>query len=230
MNKIFLLFLITGFITSCGDTEKKTGKGTLSIEIADDPFPSDLVDSANVVVSEIKIRGADSTLTLTQIPQEINLLDLRNGVTANLVTLEIPANTYDRVSLIISRAWIKMKDGTEYSLKIPSGAQTGLKINIDPAIVVESGLTSDLLLDFDVSKSFVVQGNINTPAGIKGFIFKPVLRAQNLSFAGSLSGIVLDTLSQAIGNALVWIEQDSVISFTLADSISGAYSILGLPP
>jgi len=230
LKNILFVLLIGALFSACGDSDASTGgQGILSIEIADDPFPGSLVDSANIIVSEIQIRGQDSTFILTQIPQEINLLDLRNGVTANLVNMEISADSYDRVNLIISTAWIIMQDGTEYGLKIPSGAQTGLKIKIEPPIVVETGLTSDLLLDFDLNKSFVVRGNINSPAGITGFIFKPVLRAQNLSFAGSLSGIVTDSLSQGIGDAHVWLEQDSVISFTLTEAVSAAYHFPGLP-
>ena len=42
-------------------------------------------------------------------------------------------------------------------------------------VTVESGQDVSLTLDFDVSKSFVVQGNPNTPAGIKGFLMKPTV-------------------------------------------------------
>lgn len=225
-----ILFLSSFFWVACDNGDDKTTvMGTISIQMSDDPFPVDLVESANITISKIEIRGVDSLFTLTEVPQSANLLDLRNGVTASLVNLEIPVGSYDLVRLIIANASVVMKDGSTYTLKIPSGAQTGLKVFIDPPIQVEGDLTSELLLDFDVSKSFVVQGNIGTPAGIKGFIFKPVIRAQNLSVAGRITGTVQDTASIVMGNAQVWMEQDSVISFTLTDTTTGDYSILGLP-
>jgi hypothetical protein len=52
---------------------------------------------------------------------------------------------------------------------------------------VTTSLTQDVMLDFDLSRSFVVQGNPDTPAGIQGFHFKPVVRAVNVSDAGSLT-------------------------------------------
>jgi len=230
MHRLIPFFITFSFLwIACESDDNIDPVGTLSIKMSDDPFPTDLVKTANVTISKIEIRGEDSLLTLTEVPQELNLLELRNGVTASLVKLEIPAGSYDQARLIISDASVVMKNGPTYDLKIPSGAQTGLKLFIDPPIQVEGGLTSELLLDFDVSKSFVVQGNIDTPAGIKGFIFKPTIRAQNLSTAGRLRGVVQDTLSQIVGNAQVWVETDSVVSFTITDTTTGEYGILGLP-
>ena len=59
--------------------------------------------------------------------------------------------------------------------------------------MVDGGLTSELLLDFDLSKSFVMRGNLDKPSGIIGFIFKPVIKAVNNTTAGRLEGLVTDT-------------------------------------
>lgn len=69
-----------------------------------------------------------------------------------------------------------------------------MKIFIDPSIDVVGGLTAELLLDFDVSQSFVIQGNPAFPADIKGFIFKPTIKAANLSISGRLAGTITDDL------------------------------------
>ena len=82
-----------------------------------------------------------------------------------------------------------LKNGETYNLKVPSGAQTGIKVFVKPGITVTGGLSSDLLLDFDVSKSFVARGNIDRP-NFNGFIFKPVIMASNTSTSGSLGGTV----------------------------------------
>ncbi|MFW6222957.1 MAG: DUF4382 domain-containing protein, partial [Bacteroidota bacterium] len=179
--------LIAGIsFTGCentGDNEATSGK--LKIQLTDAPFPTDLVAEANVTINKIDIRKKDSIddghpfITLKEEEMAFNLLDLTNGVTANLVDLEIDAGTYDLVRLYVSEASVTLTDGREFDLFVPSGAQTGVKIFIDPAVIVAGGLTAELLLDFDVSRSFVVQGNTNTPAGINGFIVKPVIKASN---------------------------------------------------
>ena len=124
-----------------------------------------------------------------------NLLELQNGITTELVEIEVPTGDYDLVRLYVDSAGIELKDQTEYDLKVPSGSETGIKIIIDPPITVVGGLTTELILDFDVSQSFVVQGNPYTPAGINGFIFTPTIRATNASFAGSIKGTVKAMLS-----------------------------------
>jgi hypothetical protein len=47
-----------------------------------------------------------------------------------------------------------------------------------------------LVLDFDVSRSYVRQGNPLTPAGVHGVIFKPTIRVTAQDVAASISGVV----------------------------------------
>ena len=68
---------------------------------------------------------------------------------------------------------------------------------------------------------------MNSPAGVKGFNFKPVIRAVNQTTAGQISGMVTDTSEASIAEAAVWIEQDTVVSTTWSDS-TGGYAILGV--
>jgi hypothetical protein len=93
---------------------------------------------------------------------------------------------------------------------------------------VEGGLTSELLLDIDLSKSFVMRGNLHSSAGINGFIFKPSVRAVNLTYAGRIDGFVTDTAKNVISNAKVWLVQDSVLATAFSDT-TGFYSIIGVP-
>ena len=232
-----LSFIITMGLNGCSNpTEDDTGNlsgdetGTLSVLLTDTPFPTDLVAEANVTIVKIEARAAGGNegspyITLSEASQTYNLLDLRNGVTAGLAELEVPAGSYDLFRLYISDGSVVLKDGPTYNLTVPSGAQTGLKLFVSPAIEVVSGLTSDLLLDFDVEKSFVLKGNRDS---IGGFIFKPVIRATNASTVGRISGNVADTAASALNNATVWVAQDTVVSTTYTGA-DGSYSILGLP-
>lgn len=207
--------------------------GNLKIQLTDAPFPTDLVAEANVTINKIEIRRADESegnpfVTLSEEEMSFNLLELTNGVTAGLVDLEIEAGSYDLIRLYVSDANVVLSDGTSYDLKVPSGAQTGIKIFIDPSVVINGGLTEELLLDFDVSRSFKVQGDPNTPAGIKGFIFTPVIKASNLSTAGRLTGNVFDESEVPVDGAQVSIiAADTVYTTSFTDE-NGDYAILGV--
>ncbi|MEN8117044.1 MAG: DUF4382 domain-containing protein [Bacteroidota bacterium] len=207
--------------------------GRLNVQLTDAPFPSDLVAEANVTINKIEIRKSDDSegypfIILSEEEMSFNLLDLTNGVTATLVDMEVPSGSYNLIRLYVSEASIVLSDSSEFDLFVPSGAETGIKIYIDPAIVVAGGLTTELLLDFDVSRSFEVQGNPDTPAGIKGFHFKPVIKASNLSTTGSLSGMVTDSTDSVVDGALVSVlAADTVYTSSLTDS-TGYYTILGI--
>lgn len=232
---IVLVLIFTGMMMSCEEgfrTDSSTG--TLKIHMTDAPFPTDMVAEANVTINKIEIREKvedDSIYPYTVLSEEVmsfNLLELTNGVTANLVDIEIDTGAYDLVRLYVSEASIMLKDSTVYDLKIPSGAQTGIKVFIEPAVEVEGGLTAELMLDFNVSKSFVVRGNPNTPAGIKGFIFKPVIKASNMTSAGRITGMVMDTSDVAIdGVEVSVIAADTVYTSTFTDS-TGMYAVIGV--
>jgi len=159
-------------------------------------------------------------------------LELRNGITADLVEIEVPVGDYNLVRLYVDSAGIKFKDQTDYNLKVPSGEQTGIKIFIKPSITVVGGLTTELILDFDVRQSFVVQGNPYTPAGIKGFIFKPVIRAANESTTGNITGIIIDNTDNTFPNPLkeaqVWIETDK-INYSTTSEDNGSYKLSLIP-
>jgi len=236
--------------TSCDSLFNGNGDGdtgTLTVWLTDAPFPADLVAEANITIDSLDIREKDTEdetgayTTLSREQGTYNLLDLRNGVKESLVELDIPEGTYNQVRLFVSDAEVVLMDGQEFPLQVPSGIRTGLKVFIRPDIVVENGITSELLLDIDVSKSFVVQGPVSSQPwsrndSIKGVLFKPVLRAVNQSVAGWLVGTVTDTSAAAnpIPDAQVWVwsvEMDSVISNTFTDTLdplTGDYQLIGL--
>jgi len=225
-----LLVLVSceSIVSNSGDN---SGTGSLSIKVTDAPFPAEMVAEANVAVNKVEIRRRDTDSsgfeTIFQDSVNFNLVDLQNGVTQTLVNADLKTGNYDLVRIYIYDANIVLDNGEQYDLKVPSGAASGLKVFINPQIKIEGGLSKDLLLDFDISKSFVARGNINSPAGVKGFIFKPVVRAANLSTAGRVAGIVSDTSDSTLSKAKVWIEKDTVISTTYSNS-EGEYALIGI--
>lgn len=219
---------------SCNKSDND-GTGRLVVTVTDAPFPIDIIESAEVIINKVEIRKAgdgiddgNPFMILSEEPDTFNLLELRNGVVAEFLDLEIPEGTYDLIRLYVDEASLKVKEGGDYNVKVPSGAQTGIKIFIKNGLTVSGGLTSELLLDFDLSRSFVLQGNPFTPAGIKGFIFKPVIRAVNNSTAGRIEGVVSDTATVKLAGAAVWVKQDTIISTAFTDSL-GRYAFIGVP-
>jgi len=242
---ILMLGLIAGFAVSCTNeddlSKNPDGKGTVSFLITDAPFPTDQVAQANVTIDKIEIRKVDESegeesegspfVMVSEETMEFNLLDLRNGVTAELTNVELEAGTYDQIRLHVVDASVVLNDeaSTTFDLKVPSGSASGLKINIKDGLVVRDGGFATVLLDFDVSQSFVVRGNPRTKAGIKGFIFKPVIRAVVEEATGSIEGHVSVGDTLAVGNATVeFYEMDSLITSALTDS-TGFYAAVGLP-
>lgn len=250
--KLFTRFLFALSVLFIGCAEDSMDRnsdqtGRLTVRLTDAPFPYDLVAEANVTVFKIDARrvsgdgdeeeaNGDSEaegkpfITLMEEEIAVNLLTLVNGVTQELADLEVPAGSYDLVRIYVKGVSLVLKSGQTFDFKVPSGAQTGIKVFIDPSLEVVGGLSADLLLDFDLSKSFVARGNIDGP-GFNGFLFKPVIRASNTSTAGTLSGFT-GTLVEEVETALEGtqvsvIAADTVYASAFSDA-DGKYAIMGI--
>jgi hypothetical protein len=228
--------------TGCQDLDNENNNnqnGTLIIKLTDAPFPIDMIDAAMVTITKVEIRKKSEGeedgypfITVFEGSEEFNLLDLRNGVTADLVDINIEPGSYDLIRLYVDEVGLTVKDSETYSLKVPSGSQTGIKIFLEPAVEVVGGLTADVLLDVNLEKSFILKGNTKSPAGIKGFNFKPVIRAVNNTTAGTIEGMVMNS-DTALENAYVLMEQivelDTIeITSAFADDV-GYYAMTGIP-
>jgi len=247
LMKSGLMFLagILLLATSCNqiNDSENGGKGTVVMTLTDAPFPVSLVDQALVTIDKIEIRSvapetateveADNASLYTVLYEgegkEFDLLDLQNGITTELLSMDLEVGSYDLIRMHVTDAMVILKSGTSFDLKIPSGSASGLKIKISPELVIEEGVESEVVLDFDVSKSFVVQGNSKKADGIKGFIFKPVLRAMCQKYSGIVAGKVYENATTPIAEAHIQIiAADTILSSALTDA-TGAYVLIGLP-
>ena len=242
-----LLFTALMLVFSCSD-ENNTGgdTGKLIVQLTDAPFPHDLVAEANVTIFKIEARYKADILdydmegtimedeedspfiVLMEEEIQVNLLELTNGVTETLLNTDVPVGTYDLIRVYVKGVNVVLEDGTTYDLKVPSGEQTGIKIFIKPGLTVNGGLTADLLLDFDVSKSFVAKGNIKA---ISGFNFKPVIKACNRSTTGTLKGLITESVDDVIvgvEGAQVAIFADDTLITTTFTAVDGGYMVMGL--
>ena len=245
LSIVFVVFNIV-FIACSDNNDINSGYGRLTVQLTDAPFPHDLVAEANVTIYKIDARykgdveldaqAIDSTemtvetdkgmpfVVLMQNEVKVNLLELTNGVTKTLVDSDVPVGSYDLIRVYVKGVNVVLKDGTTFNLDFPSGSQTGIKIFIKPELTVNGGLTSDLLLDFDVSKSFVQKSD--------GFNFKPVIKASNMSTAGTLMGSITaveqDSTIVAVDGAQVAVFIADTLNTTTFSDVDGGYMIMGL--
>ena len=245
LSPIIILALL--FFSACSEdlnTDSKTGR--LTVQLTDAPFPYDLISEANVTIFKIDARykgdsmeeenteeqeDGNSFIILSEEEKDVNLIELVNGITETIVDMEVPTGSYDLIRIYVKGVNVVLTDGSTFDLKVPSGEQTGIKVFIKPSLYVGGELSSDVLLDFDVSRSFIPKGNIKSIAGINGFNFKPVIKASNLTTAGTLTGLV----STIEGEETIGLEGATVSVFA-ADTLntstftdeSGNYTIMGL--
>jgi hypothetical protein len=164
--------------------------GQLSLAIGDAP-----VDGATEVVVvfsgvELHSNGDTRSIDFAE-PREIDLLDYQNGATVNLLESAIvDAGEYQwmRLKVIAERnrndgSYILFASGEQYPLFIPSGSETGLKIN-RPFRVAAGGITR-LVADFDLRKSIIAP-----PGQAPNYVLKPVLRLMDELQIGDIAGAV----------------------------------------
>lgn len=192
---------------ACEDsTSPQEGTGQFSVALTD--APSAMFAEATVDIGGIQLIGDGAPITLTNDGGVHDLLALQNGVMADLATLDVEAGTYHQLRLIVESAQVTLAEGFEFAdgtttraLFVPSGAQTGIKVNLRNAdggeesagVEISSGETILVVLDMDVERNFVLQGNPDGPQGLLDVQFTPLLRASVLDVAGSISGTVTYT-------------------------------------
>jgi hypothetical protein len=126
----------------------------------------------------------------------IDLLQLTGTQSAYLlqgVTLEAGNYNWLRLAVDAERgvmdSIIELDDGNVESLYVPSGSQSGLKLNT--GFTVLAGGSSNFVIDFDLRKS------VNDPKGFPDYRLKPSLRLIDLAESGNIVGMVEASLLQA---------------------------------
>lgn len=188
-------------LPACGGGSGDTagpGTGRLSIGIGDAP-----VDGATEVVIvftgiELHSNGETRTIDFAE-PREIDLLAYQNGATVSLLDdPAVDAGEYQWMRLKVlaepnqnDGSYILFESGEQFPLFVPSGSETGLKIN-RPFRVAAGGVTR-LVADFDLRKSIIA------PPGLSpNYLLKPVLRLMDELEIGDIEGTVdLTALAQA---------------------------------
>jgi len=201
ISQVFLLLSTSLLIVACGNGDSAgTDTNLVTLKITDAPV--DDADEVWVEFSSVTFKSVDDEdFSFNLDPaQRINLLALQGSESqALLENVEIPAGNYNQIRLAVNavegvrNSYITIS-GTEHELEVPSGSQSGLKLNT-PFTIAEGtvGMTvadenSVYTIDFDLRKSIV------NPVGQSRYFLKPVLRlVQNIN-SGTISGNVSDSL------------------------------------
>ena len=238
LSLIFFIFI------NCQKTEEVTqvDSGRILIRLTDAPFPHHLVAEVNITVSKvlaIPVEGSQTgnstsgALEFSSRPLTVNLLHLTNGITVTLTNTDIPVGRYKGLKLIIGEASIRLKDNTVFDLNLGNRNGSDYELDIPWHKEIQAGLTSDLLLDFDVSRSFIPRYASATNQRIAGFIFSPFVKLSDAYNSGSITGIVTSSLENKIsrleGAQITVMSADTVATTTFTD-YSGMYTVLGLEP
>ena len=188
-------------LVACGGSSSDiSGTGIFKLAITDAPV--DNADAVVVSVSEVHLLGNDDNDAESFVfdaPQMIDLLALQGGLSEVLVDgASVGAGAYSGVRLVVDTpppscnnltapfaSYITI-DGTDYPLVVPSGAQSGLKIN--SAVVVEPDSQAAYTIDFDLRKSVAQRGATGC------YNLRPTLRLVSDSDVGVLQGEVSGAL------------------------------------
>ena len=190
MNRVRTIAMFTTILaTAC------SGGGTsrVSVMLKDAPGP---FQSAVVTIAEVDLMGEGGKLVLSTTPKTVNLLDLTNEVTPLVSEQPVAKGTYTELRFVISGGYVVLQDGTVHAsqgysvppgltvtgtLKMPSFAQSGLKVDTTSDALVITGDTKILLVDFDVSQSF------GHEAGNSGsWVMHPVIKGADFTMSGNL--------------------------------------------
>ncbi|HET7525430.1 MAG TPA: DUF4382 domain-containing protein, partial [Burkholderiaceae bacterium] len=138
---------MAGLLAACGGGGGE-GIGTMRLSLTDAPACG--YDNVWVTVQKVRVHRSatanDNDAGWSEVvlatPKRVDLLTLTNGALEPLGQTQLPAGTYTQMRLVLAPNTasdplansIKPTGGSETALTTPSGAQSGLKMNIDLTI------------------------------------------------------------------------------------------------
>lgn len=195
-----VLFLISLLFQGCDESISPESTGTLSIGLTDTACAE--YRAVYVTIRQVQVHlgpdGEGYWQTISAPNKTYNLLDLVNGVMEQLALSTLEAGVYSRMRLVIGddlqggrnilgrdhphANYVIDSSDRCHALNIPGGRGAAIELAHD--FVILEGLTTELVLDFDVEKSVV------RSAGSENWRLRPAIR-------------IMGTLNKAIVNGSV---------------------------
>ena len=181
-------------LTGCGGSSDDDS-GTLNLAITDAAIDS--AQSVFVKISGVEVHSNSQGAQQFDFSEAktIDLLNLQGSASAPLlesVALEAGSYQWMRLKVVTEGdldTYIVLDDGSSYELNIPSGSETGLKMNRGFDLAVNGSV--DFTVDFDLRKSITAKG---LKQGNPEFKLRPTLRTTDNSEIGHVNGMVDGTL------------------------------------
>jgi len=201
ITKAWLLSAMIALTVGCGGSGESSDLTTGRGGSANSLFSLDITDAAIGDAEELWVEFTGVTLQpsnditgenrlefIFDTPKRINLLALQGTKIDSLLAQKvIPAGSYDWMRLAVNAeqdsvldSYIKLNNGNEYEIYIPSGSQSGLKLNRGFELITNAEF--NFTIDFDLRKSVVMAGG--------EFMLKPVLRLVNNAESATITGTV----------------------------------------
>jgi len=225
------------------------GSGTtLMLRATDVPFVHDQVEEATIDVDRITIhRQADGDagpfVLYEGPPIEMVLTDLRDGLSQLLSEQDLEPGTYRQIRLRVVHATLTLVNGNFYTtddgtIHLSSQGTSGFKVLLDPPLELQEGTTADLLLDFDLPRTFHPIPP-NDPMNAHRFNLQPVIHGAVIALAGGIEGTVQQDDGQGglepVVDATVYVlppgstDRDDSVASTPTGA-NGHYAVAGLHP
>lgn len=234
---IFSLLLAgTLTLTACGSSDGGIDSGALSLHVTDAPV--DGAEAVVVQFHGVELNGPTGQITLyycrdaatgqtivgpstcaRPAPRRIDLLALNSGTSAVLLdAYPLPAGQYSWIRLLVDAdpriagdSYLVLKnDSNQYEIEIPSGDQSGLKLN--RGFTVPAGGHASFTIDFDLRKS------VHLPLSDLVYVLRPTLRIVDNVVVGAIAGTV-DLTAATCASPAVYVYAGSGVA---PDDIGGA--------
>ena len=216
---IMALLITAGLLSlqACNSNSNDNGKANVQVQMTDTPANFDAL-IVNITRIEAHTSGASANSgwhVISNTPVKVNIMNLTNGKTQLLADNQLKADNYDAIRLVLGSGNKVVINGQTSTLTVPSGEQSGVKINTN--LNLSSGQTARILLDFNASASLNLTGNLK-------YMLKPVISIVNYNEDGNISG----TIQPAKAQAALIAENAQDTTSTYADSSTGQFTLVGL--
>lgn len=236
-NLFVLLFAIVVLISCNKDNSTiPAGQGKVTTTLTDAPFPFGFVSEANIGVAKVEVKTADGDfVTLFEGSASYNMVNLTNGVTAEVKTTNIEAGTYVEARVTLDGASVKLANGMMFDLSSVA-ANTTTTVKIEPALVVKEGAASEVLFDFDIDNSFSFVQEGGTPfsnwvsaiSSIKDCNFDAIFRVCDLDRTGKITGnVTVEGNTEENAQVYITVNGHKIYTHSNAD---GTFAFIGIAP
>lgn len=242
-----VLGVVLAGLVACGGgggSSDSGSDGSLRFALTDAPACG--YNVVNVTIQKIRVHksasASDTDSGWSEVvlnpAKRVDLLTLNNGLLSEMGQTALPSGKYTQLRLVLASNdaanpllnSVVPAGGAEVALKAPSGAQSGIKANVD--IDIAANKMADFVIDFDACKSIVLAG------GSGQYLLKPVISVIP-RYTSGVAGYV-DVATLANGNTRVSLQQGGVVvkatvpdsagKFTLQPVAPGTYSLVVTAP